>query len=43
VGWFQREIQLPAFPQGIHKITDRVVTAVPELDRVTVGLLNVFV
>ena len=41
--WFQHEIQLPAFPQGIHKITDRVVAAVPELDRVSVGLLNVFV
>jgi len=43
VGWFQHEIQLPAFPQGIHKITDRVVAALPELDRVAVGLLNVFV
>ena len=43
VGWFQQEIQLPALPQGIHKITDRVVAALPELDRVRVGLLNVFV
>ncbi len=43
MGWFQQEIQLPALPQGIHKITDRVVAALPELDRVRVGLLNVFV
>ncbi len=43
VSWFQHEIQLPAFPQGIHKITDRVVAALPELDRVRVGLLNVFI
>ena len=43
MAWFQHEIQLPAFPQGIHKITDRVVAALPELDRVAVGLLNVFV
>jgi secondary thiamine-phosphate synthase enzyme len=43
MGWFQHEIQLPAFPQGIHKITERVVAALPELARVRVGLLNVFV
>ncbi|MGO9109964.1 MAG: secondary thiamine-phosphate synthase enzyme YjbQ [Thermoguttaceae bacterium] len=43
MGWFQQEIQLPAFPQGIHKITDRLVAALPDLDRVRVGLLNVFV
>jgi len=43
VCWYQKEIQLPAFPQGIHKITDRLVAALPELDRVRVGLLNVFV
>ena len=43
MSWFQHEIQLPAFPQGIHKITDRVVAALPELDRVSVGMLNVFV
>ena len=43
MSWFQQEIQLPAFPQGIHKITDRIVAALPEMDRVNVGLLNVFV
>lgn len=43
MAWFQQEIQLPAFPQGIHKITDRVIAALPELGRVRIGLLNVFV
>ena len=43
MSWLQREIQLPAFPQGIHKISDRVLAALPELERVAVGLLNVFV
>ena len=43
MSWFQHEIQLPPFPQGIHKITARVVAALPELDRVAVGLLHVFV
>ena len=33
--WFQQEIQLPAFPQGIHKITERVVAALPDLDQRT--------
>ena len=42
VGWFQHEIQLPAFPQGIHKITDRVVAALPELDRVTGRIAAMF-
>jgi secondary thiamine-phosphate synthase enzyme len=43
VGWFQYEVQLPAFPQGIHKITDHVIAALPELERVTMGLLHVFI
>jgi secondary thiamine-phosphate synthase enzyme len=43
VVWFQREIQLPVFPQGIHKITDRVVAAMSELEHVRIGLLNVFI
>ncbi len=42
MSWFQHEIQLPVFPQGIHKITDRVVAALPELNQVAIGLLNVF-
>jgi secondary thiamine-phosphate synthase enzyme len=43
VTWFQHELQLRAFPQGIHKITDRVVAAVPELERISMGLLHVFI
>ncbi len=43
MGWFHREIQLPAFSPGIHKITERVVAALPELEEVKIGLLNVFV
>jgi secondary thiamine-phosphate synthase enzyme len=42
VGWLQRQIELPVLPQGIHKITDRVVAALPELASMRVGLLNVF-
>jgi secondary thiamine-phosphate synthase enzyme len=41
--WFQHEIQLPAFPQGIHKITERVTAALPELNQISTGLLHVFI
>jgi secondary thiamine-phosphate synthase enzyme len=43
VAWFQRELLLPVFPPGIHKITDRVVAALPELAELRIGLLNVFI
>jgi secondary thiamine-phosphate synthase enzyme len=42
VAWFQYEIRLPAYPQGIHKITDRIVAAAADIGRVRIGLLNVF-
>ena len=43
MAWFQRELLLPAFSPGIHKITDRVAAALPELAQLHVGLLNVFI
>jgi len=43
VSWFQREIQLPAFPPGCHKITRLVVDALPELAAVKMGLLHIFI
>jgi len=41
--WYQHEIQLPDFPQGIHKITDRVTAGMPELRGISIGLLHVFI
>jgi len=43
MGWLQREIQLPPFPQGCHPITRQVVEAVPELADVRAGLINLFI
>ena len=43
MSWLQREIQLPPFPQGCHPITREVVTALPEMSRIQVGLLHVFI
>ena len=42
VVWIQRDIQLPSFSKGCHPITANVLKALPELAKVKVGLLHVF-
>ncbi len=41
--WLQRNIQLPPFPRGCHLITREIIDTLPELNRITVGLLHVFI
>ena len=41
--WVQRQVRLEPRPRGFHLVTDEVVDAVPELDRIDVGMANVFV
>ena len=41
--WIQREITLRARPRGFHLVTDEVVEGLPELSRLSVGLLSVFI
>ena len=41
--WLQREIQLPAFPRGFHIVTQHVLSELPELRDLQVGLLHVFI
>lgn len=41
--WFQQQIRLPAYPRGCHIVTDHVVSGIPELSQIRVGLLNVFI
>jgi len=41
--WLQRDLTLGARPRGFHLITREVVKALPELGRLEVGLLHVFV
>ncbi len=43
MSWFQREIQLSRVPPGFHLVTREIVEALPELRRVKVGLLHVFI
>ena len=41
--WLQRQLRLPAMPRGFQLITQQVEAALPELARVQVGLLHVFI
>jgi secondary thiamine-phosphate synthase enzyme len=41
--WLQREITLRERPRGFHLVTREVLEALPELQRLEVGLLHVFI
>jgi len=41
--FFQKTIQLPAYPRGFHLITGLVEREMPELRQIQVGLLQVFI
>lgn len=40
--WLQKNIQLAARPRGFHLVTDEVLSALPELTSVEIGLLHLF-
>lgn len=41
--WYQTELRLPAVRRGFHLITHQIEDALPELRRVRIGLLHVFI
>jgi secondary thiamine-phosphate synthase enzyme len=41
--WLQRELTLDARPRGFHLVTDEILGAVPELERIEVGMAHVFI
>ena len=41
--WVQRELRLEPRPRGFHLVTDEVTAGVPELERIRVGMANVFI
>jgi secondary thiamine-phosphate synthase enzyme len=41
--WLQTEITLGSVPRGFHLVTREVLRALPELDRVEVGLLHLLI
>ncbi|MET1255323.1 secondary thiamine-phosphate synthase enzyme YjbQ [Aliikangiella maris] len=41
--WFQKEIKLKAKNRGFHLVTDEILRQVPELSKIHVGLMNIFI
>src|SRR3954466_1577910 len=41
--WTQRKVMLPARERGFHLITREILAALPELARISTGLLHVFI
>ena len=41
--WLQRDIALPPLSRGVHLVTGAVISAIPELREVRVGVLHVFI
>jgi secondary thiamine-phosphate synthase enzyme len=41
--WCQREIALEPRPRGFHLVTEEVVDAIPELERLGVGIAHLFI
>lgn len=41
--WIQKEIRLKARPRGFHLVTEDILRQLPELDKVSTGMLNVFI
>jgi secondary thiamine-phosphate synthase enzyme len=43
MAYYQHTLKLPAVRRGFHLITSHIVEALPELPRIRVGLLHVFI
>jgi secondary thiamine-phosphate synthase enzyme len=41
--WIQQQIELRARPRGFHLITSEILDAVPDLERIEVGLAHLFI
>ena len=41
--WVQKEIQLKARSRGFHLISDEILSQVPEIQNLSVGLFNLFI
>ena len=40
---FQKEIRLPSFPRGFHLVTREILSEIPELKNVKMGIMQVFI
>jgi len=41
--WYQTEIRLSAKPRGFHLVTDEIIRQLPQLQTLSVGLMQVFI
>ena len=41
--WIQKEIKIAEKPRGFHLITKDILSAIPELANIKVGLMNIFI
>ncbi len=41
--WTQTNIHLPSYSRGFHLITDKIESQLPELKKISVGLLHLFI
>jgi secondary thiamine-phosphate synthase enzyme len=41
--FFQKEIQLKSYRRGFHIITQQIAEALPEIEKINQGILNIFI
>jgi len=41
--WVQKEIQLPSKSRGFHLVTDEILSKLPELQSISIGMMNIFI
>jgi len=41
--WIQKEIQLSAKSRGFHLITNEIIKQLPELQTISIGIINIFI
>lgn len=41
--WLQKEIQLKSKNRGFHLVTDEILRQLPELEKINIGIINIFI
>ena len=41
--WVQKDIILPQFSRGFHIITEEIIDWVPEIEKISVGIIHIFI
>lgn len=41
--FYQKELRLPEFSRGFHLITDQILSAIPEIKDIEIGMLQIFI